>query len=126
MGDWPGNAAAVKADWLDGVLRRSGVLSEATVARVEATPLGVGIGLMAEVSRLTIGYDRPQQATAQGAPASLIANVVHEGEPKNGQYKVHVLHKGLEAVTFNHYAFGDSSMEFSLKSIKQHLTKKKV
>lgn len=69
MGDWPGNAAAVKADWLDGVLRRNGVLSGAAVTRVEAKTLGLGIGLMAEVSRLTLGYDTPQE----GAPASLIA-----------------------------------------------------
>jgi hypothetical protein len=73
MGDWPGNAAAVKADWLDGVLRRGGVLSGASVTGVEARNLGLGIGLMAEVSRLTIGYDKPQEAKAQGAPGSLIA-----------------------------------------------------
>ena len=30
----------------------------------------------------------------QGATYDLVANIVHEGEPKNGKYKLHVLHKG--------------------------------
>jgi U4/U6.U5 tri-snRNP-associated protein 2 len=29
-----------------------------------------------------------------GAPYDLIANVVHEGLPKTGTYKLHILHKG--------------------------------
>jgi hypothetical protein len=69
MGDWPKNAAAVSADWLDGVLHRNGVLADARVTGVSAADLGIGVGIMAEVSRLTIDYDR----TEAGAPASLIA-----------------------------------------------------
>ncbi len=30
----------------------------------------------------------------KGATYDLIANIVHEGDPKNGKYKVHILHKG--------------------------------
>ncbi|WP_422003202.1 phosphotransferase [Reyranella sp.] len=69
MGDWPGNAAAVDAAWMDAVLHRSGVLSTARVRKVTAANLGLGIGIMGEVSRLTIDYDRPEP----GAPASVIA-----------------------------------------------------
>jgi hypothetical protein len=69
MGDWPGNSAAIDAQWLDNVLRRNGLLSAAKVSNVTAAPLGVGVGIMAEVSRLSIGYD---QAGA-GAPASIIS-----------------------------------------------------
>lgn len=34
----------------------------------------------------------------KGAAYDLVANVVHEGEPKNGQYKVHILHKGMHPI----------------------------
>src|SRR4051812_48727962 len=69
MGDWPGNSAAIDAEWLDGVLRRNGVLSGAKVGSVTAANLGVGVGIMGEVSRLSIGYDKPEPA----APSSIIA-----------------------------------------------------
>lgn len=68
LGDWPGNAAAVDAGWLDTALRRSGVLSTATVRSVTSANLGLGVGIMGEVSRLSITYDRPQP----GAPTSII------------------------------------------------------
>ena len=64
LGDWPGNAAAVDAEWLDTALRRSGVLSTATVRSVSAANLGLGVGIMGEVSRLSIAYDKPEP----GAP----------------------------------------------------------
>ncbi len=69
MGDWPVNAAAIDAEWLDGVLRRNGVVSGAKVSRVTAANLGVGVGIMGEVSRLSIGYDKPDTAL----PSSIIA-----------------------------------------------------
>lgn len=68
MGNWPHNSAAVTADWLDDVLHRNGVLSGSRVRTVSASHLGMGIGVMAEVSRLSIAYDRPED----GAPATLI------------------------------------------------------
>jgi hypothetical protein len=69
MGDWPGNSAEVNAEWLDGVLRRNGVLSDAAIRRVSAANLGVGVGIMAEVSRLSIAYDK----AGTGAPPSIIS-----------------------------------------------------
>jgi len=69
MGDWPGNSAAIDAEWLDNVLRRNGVLSGAKVSNVTAANLGVGVGIMGEVSRLSIGYDKAEP----GAPSSIIA-----------------------------------------------------
>jgi hypothetical protein len=69
MGDWPGNSAAIDAAWLDGVLRRNGVVSGTKVSSVTAANLGVGVGIMGEVSRLSIGYDKPESA----APSSIIA-----------------------------------------------------
>jgi hypothetical protein len=69
MADWPKNSAAVSAEWLDTVLRRSGVLTSAKIIGVTADKLGEGVGIMAEVSRLSIIYDKPESS----APASLIA-----------------------------------------------------
>ncbi len=69
MGDWPNNAAAVDAEWLDGVLRRNGVLSGAKIAGVAAADLGLGVGIMGEVSRLSIDYDKAEA----GGPPSLIS-----------------------------------------------------
>ena len=69
MGDWPNKAAAVDAGWLDGVLRRNGVLSGARITGVKAADLGLGVGIMAEVSRLSIAYDKAEA----GAPASIIS-----------------------------------------------------
>jgi hypothetical protein len=68
MGDWPTNAAAVSAEWLDAVLRRGGSLSNGKINAVSAADLGTGVGLMGEVSRLSIGYDK----AAEGAPTTII------------------------------------------------------
>jgi hypothetical protein len=68
MAEWPKSSAAVNAEWLDGVLRRNGVLSGAKVVAVAADKLGGGVGIMAEISRLSITYDKADG----GAPASLI------------------------------------------------------
>ena len=58
----------MNAEWLDAVLRRSGVISSARIAAVVADKLGEGVGIMADVSRLSITYDKADS----GAPASLI------------------------------------------------------
>jgi len=69
MADRPKNSADVDAAWLDSVLRRNGVLTTARITDVAASELGQGVGIMAEVSRLSIRYD----AADSGAPASVIA-----------------------------------------------------
>jgi hypothetical protein len=68
MADRPKNSAAVTAGWIDAVLRGNGIVSEAKVTGVEARNLGEGVGIMAEVARLSLVYDRPN-----GGPASVIA-----------------------------------------------------
>ncbi|SKA32091.1 Ecdysteroid kinase [Enhydrobacter aerosaccus] len=69
MGDWPRSSAAVTVEWLDAVMHRNEVLSEARVTSVTASTLGMGVGVMAEVSRLTIAYDKPED----GAPGTIIS-----------------------------------------------------
>ena len=69
MGDWPQNAAAVDAGWLGDVLHRNGVLSNAKITSASAADLGLGVGIMAEVSRISIVYDKPQA----GAPTTIVS-----------------------------------------------------
>jgi Ecdysteroid kinase-like family len=69
MGGWPKKAVAVDAEWLDSVMHRNGVLSGARVTRVTVADLGMGVGLMSEVSRLSIDYDKAEV----GAPASIVS-----------------------------------------------------
>ena len=38
--------------------------------------------------------DEAKKRYPNGAPYDLIANVVHEGAPTSGTYKLHILHKG--------------------------------
>ena len=68
MTERPGKSAAVSPEWLNGVLHQNGVLSKANVTGVSASNLGTGVGIMAEVARLSIDYD----CAEDGAPASLI------------------------------------------------------
>lgn len=69
MGDWPHNSAAVSAEWLDGVMHRNDVLGSARVTHVSAANLGLGVGIMGEVSRLSLKYDKSEE----GAPATIIS-----------------------------------------------------
>jgi hypothetical protein len=59
----------VDAEWLDTVMRRNGVLSTARIIGVAAADLGTGIGIMGEVSRLSIHYEQ----TETDSPTSIIS-----------------------------------------------------
>jgi len=48
----PRNAAEISADWLDEVLRPSGVLNGACIRAVESTVIGEGVGYLSSVSRV--------------------------------------------------------------------------
>ncbi|MGD9880956.1 MAG: phosphotransferase [Reyranella sp.] len=68
MGEWPKNAASVQPGWLDGVLRGNGVLRGSRIVGVTATDVGTGVGIMGEVARLSLEYDKP----GNGAPATVV------------------------------------------------------
>jgi hypothetical protein len=69
MNDWPRSSAAVSVAWLGDVMRRNGLLSAARITGVATADLGTGVGLMGEVVRLTLEYDRPSPQ----APSTMIA-----------------------------------------------------
>ena len=68
MSAGPTSASTVQVEWLNDVLRRNGILSDSRVVGVQAARLGLGVGVMAEVSRLSIFYDKAEE----GAPATAI------------------------------------------------------
>ena len=47
----------ISAVWLTNALRRSGVITNAAVEKVEAQVIGVGLGFTSQLARLTVGYE---------------------------------------------------------------------
>lgn len=69
----PTDADAITADWLTGVLRSSGTIDETVaVTDFETEPVGVGIGLVGCLVRLTPTYAGDDTLVAQ-APEQMIA-----------------------------------------------------
>lgn len=66
-------AGAVDAAWLTRRLRSAGVIREAAVRDVAATP--VGVGMLGDSIRFEVGYDRDE-----GAPASFVGKFA-SGDP---------------------------------------------
>ena len=66
----PETGAALTPEWLTRALRLGGVLSDQRVVEIQAEVLGVGVGFLGDLFRITLSYDRPA-----GLPASLIAKM---------------------------------------------------
>ena len=71
MANFPTTVEAITAAWLTNTLRAQGCLKDATVTAVSASPLGVGVGFMSTLQRLTLTYDGP----APDAPKTLVAKL---------------------------------------------------
>ena len=68
---FPRTVAEITPAWLTGALDRSGALAGGRVAKVTAEPLGIGLGFMSAMQRLTLDYD----SQAPDAPRRLIAKL---------------------------------------------------
>ncbi len=71
MANFPTTVEAITAAWLTNTLRAQGCLKDATVTAVSTSPLGVGVGFMSTLQRLTLTYDGP----APDAPKTLVAKL---------------------------------------------------
>ena len=71
MANFPTTVEAITAAWLTNTLRAQGCLKDATVTAVSTSPLGVGVGFMSILQRLTLTYDGP----APDAPKTLVAKL---------------------------------------------------
>lgn len=67
----PATVAEITPEWLTAALRESGTISAASVTALNSEPVGAGVGLLGELARIELTYDRPET----GAPASLVAKL---------------------------------------------------
>ena len=69
--EFPTTVEAMTPAWLTQVLREDGVLGEGVVVAFSAEPLGVGVGFMSALRRLTLQCE----GAAEGMPGTLIAKL---------------------------------------------------
>ncbi|MCH7971774.1 MAG: DUF1679 domain-containing protein [Chloroflexi bacterium] len=69
--DFPRTVDEITPEWLTQVLRESGAIREATVVQSDASNIGVDQGVVAQVHRLELKYDR----TTEDAPGHVIAKL---------------------------------------------------
>jgi hypothetical protein len=76
----PARPSDVTPEWLTAALREGGILSGASVVRLDAQALGAGEGFVGSLARMRLEMDRPER----GAPASLIAKFPIDDEQNKG------------------------------------------
>jgi len=64
----PAGPQELTADWLTGALREAGVISGATVVGLDHEIIGEGVGVLGQLARFRLQYDKPED----GAPDSLV------------------------------------------------------
>jgi aminoglycoside/choline kinase family phosphotransferase len=67
----PADASEIDADWLTDALRAGGLDTTATITDVRAEPVAEAVGLMGEITRFHLAWDRKEAAL----PAGLIAKL---------------------------------------------------
>lgn len=76
----PASMDEVTPEWLTAALRSRGVLREARVVEAPRVQIGQGVGILGELARVTLRYDREEP----GAPATLIAKIPTADEGGRG------------------------------------------
>ena len=77
----PKTTADMTASWLTDLLRASGAIKSAAVTSVQHEAIGVGIGIMGELTRVRLGYD----VVEQDAPASVVVKLTSPFEANRAQ-----------------------------------------
>jgi len=67
----PRSPAEITPEWLTSALRDGGVIGDASVTSVTSESIGAGAGFLGQLARLTLTYDRNEDA----APKALIAKL---------------------------------------------------
>ncbi len=67
----PGTMDEITPEWLTGALREGGVISHANVIGAKKETIGAGVGILGELARVTLSYDRSEA----GAPRTLVAKI---------------------------------------------------
>lgn len=77
----PRNTADMTARWLTEVLRDAKAIDVSTVVAVDHAPIGVGVGIMGELTRASLTYDLAEP----GAPSSVIIKLTSPYEANRAQ-----------------------------------------
>ncbi len=77
----PSNAGQMTAPWLTQVLRHARAIQTSTVVGVEHAPIGVGVGIMGELTKVTLAYDHAEP----GAPQSVVVKLTSPFEANRAQ-----------------------------------------
>ncbi len=72
----PAGPDELTPEWLTHALRQTGTIEDASVKAFEAETIAEGVGLIGQLARLKLQYDRPEA----GGPATLIAKFPAEAE----------------------------------------------
>ena len=56
----PGTMEEITPEWLTAALREGGVLAHAHVIGAKQETIGAGIGILGELARITLSYDRSE------------------------------------------------------------------
>ena len=67
----PATMDEVTPEWLTAALRQGGCLGQAAVIAAPRVQIGQGVGILGELARITLQYDRSEP----GAPRTLIAKI---------------------------------------------------
>jgi hypothetical protein len=68
---FPATVEAITPEWLTSALRAGGHLGDASITSIQSEPVGLGVGLLCRLHRLSLSYD----GAVEGAPRSLIAKL---------------------------------------------------
>ena len=77
----PRNTADITGSWLTEVLREAKAIELSTVVAVDTSPVGVGVGIMGELTRAALTYDLAEP----GAPSSVIVKLTSPYEANRAQ-----------------------------------------
>lgn len=106
----PITCEALTPEWLTQALRAEGSLGEAAVRSVAWTPIGQGVGILCQLARLSLDYDR----AAPGAPATLVAKLPSSSEQTRGL--AHAFHFYEREVAF----YRELSQEVALTTARAY------
>ena len=77
----PSNAAEMTAPWMTEILRNAHAIETSSVVAVEHTPIGVGVGIMGELTRVALTYDHAEPA----APSAVVVKLTSPFEANRQQ-----------------------------------------
>ena len=117
--DLPESYQAITLDWLTCALRSTGTLKDASVATIDAVPLGEQLGFTGIIVRFELAYDQPED----GAPASLVGkfpSLDRFADPTTKEFMVQVNQREIRfyrevaphvPIRTPHFYYGDSDPE---------------